>query len=100
MFARLCVDSCEYDKLNSDEQRMCESVAIAAERFAGGMTGLSCAREDGADEDANADLRYAVLVLAAEMIDNRQMTAQYTSQNPTVMQILGMHSTNLLPGVE
>ena len=40
-----------------------------------------------------------VLVIATEMLDNRQMTAQYTGQNPTAMQILNMHSTNLLPTV-
>lgn len=42
-------------------------------------------------------LRYAILTIAAEMYDNRQMTQQYTGKNPTVMQILDMHSTNLLP---
>lgn len=34
------------------------------------------------------------------MIDNRQVTMQYTGRNPTVMQILDMHSVNLLPSVE
>ena len=43
------------------------------------------------------DLAYAVKVMAAEMIDNRQITAQYTGKNPMVMQILDLHSTNLLP---
>ena len=43
------------------------------------------------------DLAYAVKVMAAEMIDNRQITAQYTGKNPMVMQILDLHSANLLP---
>lgn len=41
-----------------------------------------------------------ILTVGAEMLDNRQLTAQYTGQNPMVMQILDMHSTNLLPSVE
>lgn len=48
-------------------------------------------------EDELEDLAYAVKVMAAEMIDNRQITAQYTGKNPMVMQILDLHSTNLLP---
>ena len=60
-----------------------------------------CAAYAGIDLDTVAfeDVAYAVCVAAAEMLDNRQMTAQYTGRNPTVMQILDMHSTNLLPSV-
>ena len=47
-----------------------------------------------------AELGYAIKTVAAEMIDNRQVTMQYTGRNPTVMQILDMHSVNLLPSVE
>ena len=39
-------------------------------------------------------------VLAAEMIDNHQITTQYTGKNPVAMQIMDLHSTNLLPSVE
>ena len=46
------------------------------------------------------ELGYAIKTVAAEMIDNRQVTMQYTGRNPTVMQILDMHSVNLLPSVE
>ncbi len=46
------------------------------------------------------DLAYAVKVLAAEMIDSHQITAQYTGKNPVAMQIMDMHSSNLLPSVE
>ena len=46
------------------------------------------------------DLAYAVKVLAAEMIDNHQITTQYTGKNPVAMQIMDLHSTNLLPSVE
>lgn len=39
-------------------------------------------------------------VMAAEMLDNHQISAQYTGKNPLVYQILDMHSTNLLPSAE
>ena len=46
------------------------------------------------------DITYAIKVMAAEMLDNHQISAQYTGKNPLVYQILDMHSTNLLPSVE
>ena len=58
---------------------------------AGAYTGLDMEKTE------LEDLAYAVKVMAAEMIDNRQITAQYTGKNPMVMQILDLHSTNLLP---
>ena len=45
-------------------------------------------------------MTYAIKVIAAEMIDNHQITSQYSCQNPLAMQILDLHSTNLLPSVE
>lgn len=97
VFSRLCYDSLEFDALPDDEKTLCCSASEAAERFASGYTGLPCQR-DFPDEESeqNGDLRYACQVVAAEMIDNRQMLTQYTGRNPTVMQILNMHSINLL----
>jgi len=51
------------------------------------------------DSSLDSELAVAVLVVGAEMLDNRQMTAQYSTQNPLVKQILDMHSSNLLPEV-
>ena len=61
-----------------------------------------CAGYAGLDtsQELPDEIGYAILVVAAEMYDNRQMTQQYSAQNATVRQILDMHSTNLLPSVE
>lgn len=93
-FARLIVDAADYDGLSGGEKQACEMALAGAKSFAAGYTGLNMA------ETALEDVAYAVLTIAAEMVDNRQVTAQYTGQNPTAMQILNMHSTNLLPGVD
>ena len=73
------------------EQSECEGALSAAKAAAGAYTGLDMEKTE------LEDLAYAVKVMAAEMIDNRQITAQYTGKNPMVMQILDLHSTNLLP---
>ena len=67
------------------------AIAAAAKAAAGAYTRLDMEKTE------LEDLAYAVKVMAAEMIDNRQITAQYTGKNPMVMQILDLHSTNLLP---
>jgi hypothetical protein len=56
----------------------------------------------GTDFETNEaeELAVAVLTVGAEMLDNRQMTAQYSTQNTMVMQILNLHSQNLLPEVD
>lgn len=73
------------------EQSECEGALSAAKAAAGAYTGLDMEKTE------LEDLAYAVKVMAAEMIDNRQITAQYTGKNPMVMQILDLHSANLLP---
>lgn len=97
VFSRLCYDSEEYDALPEDDKTQCSAVSEAAERFASGYTGLGCQRDNPSEQsEPNADIRYACHVVAAEMIDNRQMITQYPTTNPTVMAILDMHSINLL----
>lgn len=93
-FARLIVSYDDYDALPDVEKAECEGALSAAKGFAAGYTGLDI------ETTALEDVAYAVLVIAAEMVDNHQLTAQYTGKNPTAMQILDMHSTNLLPSVE
>lgn len=46
--------------------------------------------------DKYEDLTIAALVLCSDMYDNRQMTVQTDKENPTVIQILSLHSVNLL----
>lgn len=94
VFARYCVDAVEYEKLARDEQNHVALALNAAKGFVRGYTGLDLDRCD------LEDVGIAILTVGAEMLDNRQLTAQYTGQNPMVMQILDMHSTNLLPSVE
>ena len=70
--------------------------------FVRSYTGLELSYNDLEQTGAPylSDVCYAIKVLAAEMIDNHQVTAQYTGKNPLVYQILDLHSTNLLPSVE
>lgn len=94
LFSRLIMDSSEFDTLTDLEKRECESALAAAKAVVEGYTGLDMATTE------QEDLAYAVKVLAAEMIDNHQITAQYSGKNPVAMQIMDMHSSNLLPSVE
>ena len=92
LFARLIVDKSDYENLSDSEKQDCVMALVSAKAYATGYTGLDMEMTE------LEDVTYAVLTIAAEMVDNRQMTAQYTGQNPTALQILNMHSTNLLPG--
>lgn len=47
--------------------------------------------------NTDEDLALAVLVVASEMLDNRQLTAQYSARNPLVLSILEMHRYNFFP---
>ena len=103
VFARVTISSADYTELPDDLKAMCSGAVLSAERMASAYTGLPCERDAAAgdvDPDPNADLKYAVLVTAAEMFDNRQIVTQYQTRNPTVMQILNLHSVNLLPTPE
>ena len=93
LFARKILDKADYETLPEGERAGCEAALSAARSYCAAYTGLDL------DAVLFEDVAYAVCVAAAEMLDNRQMTAQYTGQNPTVMQILDLHSTNLLPSV-
>ena len=90
-FSRKIIEPEEDGALSPMEQSEREGAWSAAKAAAGANTGLDMEKTE------LEDLAYAVKVMAAEMIDNRQITAQYTGKNPMVMQILDLHSTNLLP---
>ena len=92
LFSRKILNTAEFDELSVLEQRECEDALAAAKAAA--YTGLDI------EATEKEDLAYAVKVLAAEMIDNHQITTQYTGKNPVAMQIMDLHSTNLLPSVE
>ncbi len=64
----------------------------AAKRFCAQYTGLTLE-----DLDDHEDMPLAVLTVAADMYEVRQVTLNGTQINPTTAQILGTYSTNLLP---
>ena len=94
-FARKITESSEFEGLSDLEQMECEDALAAATVAACAYTGL-----DTKGMDSYPDITYAIKVMAAEMLDNHQISAQYTGKNPLVYQILDLHSTNLLPSVE
>ena len=90
-FCHLCFDVADYEALPAEEQAEIAMILDLAVSYCGSYAGLDM------NEDQPDAVRYAVLAVGAEMYENRQMTQQYSTQNPTVMQILDMYSTNLLP---
>ena len=67
-------------------------ILLAAKRFCAQYTGLTLE-----DLDDHEDMPLAVLAVAADMYEVRQVTLNGTQINPTTAQILGTYSTNLLP---
>ncbi len=76
---------------NNDDDTLLTAILSAANQYAASYTGLS-------DEDMEdyEDIPLAVLTLCADMYELRQYTVNGVSINPTVQQILGSHSVNLL----
>jgi hypothetical protein len=88
-YARYSLGAEEYESLPNKGE---VDIALeAAKAFISNKAGIKFEETDG------ADLAAAVLVLGAEMLDNRQMTTQYSTQNPMVVQIVNLYSSNLLP---
>lgn len=73
------------------EQNTFKAIQKAAIEYIKSYTGLT-----EAEIDEHEDLTIAALVLCSDMYDNRQMTVQNDKENPTVAQILSLHSANLL----
>ena len=67
-------------------------ILAAAKRFCAQYTGLTLENLDD-----HEDMPLAVLVVAADMYEVRQVTLNGTQINPTTAQILGTYSINLLP---
>ncbi len=82
----------EYLRIDVEEEANTINIALAASKnYIKGYTGL-----DDTALDNYEDLTIALLILCAEMFDNRQFTVQNDKENPVVKQILAMHSINLL----
>lgn len=92
-FAHMCFDPADFEALPLEEQQEVAMILNLAVSYCGSYAGLDMTQEQP------DSVCYAVLAVGAEMLENRQMTQQYSTQNPTVMQILDMYSTNLLPSV-
>ncbi len=82
----------EYLRVDAEEEANTINIALSASKnYIKGYTGL-----DDTALDNYEDLTIALLILCAEMFDNRQFTVQNDKENPVVKQILAMHSINLL----
>lgn len=79
---------------NSDNS-LIAVILSAAKRFCAQYTGLELTGLDDYE-----DMPLAVLAVAADMYEVRQLTLNGTQLNPTTAQILGTYSTNLLPSDE
>ena len=93
LFAHVVLTEAEFNALPQAERDELTAILDAALSYCGSYAGLDMTKPQP------DSVTYAVLAVAAEMYENRQMTQQYSTQNPTVMQILDMYSTNLLPSV-
>lgn len=74
-----------------DSDALLEVYSDAAVSFMLSYTGLD---ETGADE--HPDLVYAFLALVCEMFNNRTMTVDENTLNPTAEQIMSLYRSNLI----
>lgn len=74
-----------------DEEPLLDMLKASAKGFIRAYTGLT---EEQMDE--HEDLAIALLVLCADMYDNRQMAVQNDRVNPVIERVLAAHSVNLL----
>lgn len=81
-----------YLRVDGDEDNILLTAILgAAVQYSISYTGLEPEQLDDYD-----DIPLAILALCADMYDLRQFTVTGVQINPTVSQILGSHSTNLL----
>lgn len=75
----------------NEDDTLITAIMSAAVQYATSYTGLTTEGLDDYD-----DIPLAILTLCADMYDLRQYTVSGVQINPTVQQILGSHSCNLL----
>lgn len=75
----------------SDDDALLALILPAATNFCKSYTGLS-----NEEMDEYEDMTLAVLAFCGEMYEVRQVTMDGIAINPTVAQILGSHSYNLI----
>lgn len=79
------------EDMGSRENDEIEMMIKASVEFAKSYTGLT-----EKELDTHEDVTIAVLMLVADMYDNRQLQIDKNNLNHTADVILGMHSVNLL----
>lgn len=94
LVSELTVDNLKnYLRVDTDiDDTLLAVILPASKRFCAQYTGLALE-----DLDEYEDMPLAVLAVAADMYEVRQVTLNGTQINPTTAQILGTYSTNLLP---
>ena len=82
----------EYIRVDDDsEDRTINIMFMASKSFVKGYTGLSLDQLDQYE-----DFAIVILVLCAEMYDNRQFTVDKANISPVIKIILDLYSINLL----
>ena len=94
LVSELTVDNLKnYLRVDTDiDDTLLAVILPASKRFCAQYTGLALE-----DLDEHEDMPLAVLAVAADMYEVRQVTLNGAQINPTTAQILGTYSTNLLP---
>lgn len=81
-----------YLRIDCDEDdKLLNHIISASKAYICNYTGL-----DEEEIEHKQDLGVAMLVICAEMYDNRQFTVNTTFLNPIAISILSMYSVNLL----
>jgi uncharacterized phage protein (predicted DNA packaging) len=76
---------------HDEDNTLLEAILTGTISYIKGYTGLSTD-----DLDLKEDLTIALMVLCAEMYDNRSFSVDNRELNPVVKTILGMYATNNL----
>lgn len=83
----------QYSRVEGDDKALAPHILKAAKSYVLSYTGLTA---DEADEEQ--ELTIAALCIATDMLENRSLTAENSSENMTVKTILSMHCRNLIAG--
>ncbi|WP_321994824.1 head-tail connector protein [Clostridium butyricum] len=76
---------------SEEEEKTLNIILAASKSFVKNYTGL-----DDENLDKYEDLSIAILIICAELYDNRQFTVDKNTVNPTIKMILDMYCINLL----
>lgn len=76
---------------HNEDDKLIEAILTASKAFVKSYTGLTAETLD-----ISEDLSMAVMIISAELYDNRSFTVDNTSISPVIRIILDMHSINLL----